>query len=238
MGIGGKASHKGVTFASATMRVRVRENPGGDYARAVSKNRSALAAKLGKIPFLRGLTLFFQPDMGAVLVLLAVNDALTIAGVNAGGGLTDLMLLVGLAVVLAAFWIVRRVKGYSLGAVRRYHAAEHMAINTYEARLPLTAENVAAAKRTHPRCGTSLAVIMLLLGAPVIIFCPYGLALVPAICLAYEIFLALPKARVLKPLYRACLWVQQHITTAAPGEKEIEVAVRGMKRLVEGEKKQ
>jgi uncharacterized protein YqhQ len=236
-GIGGKASHKGVTFASATMRVRAGENPGGDYARAVPKAQSKLAGKLGKIPFLRGLTLFFQPGMWAILALLAANDALTFLGVDMGGGLSDIWLFAGLIALLGVVWIVRRAKGYSLAAVRRYHAAEHMAINTYEARLPLTVENVAAAKRTHPRCGTNLAVILLLLGAPVVILCPYGLGLLPVFCLAYEIFLVLPRMKGLKPLYMACLWVQQQFTTAAPGEKELEVAVRGMKRLLEGEKK-
>lgn len=233
-GIGGKASYKGVTFASAAMRVRAGENPGGDYARAVPKTQGKLSKKLGRVPFLRGLTLLFQPGMWAVLVLLAINDALTIAGIDTDFGIFDWAALIALAAVLAVLWLVRKARGGSLAAVRRYHAAEHMAINTYEAGKPLTVENVAAAKRTHPRCGTNLAVILLPLAVPVVIFCPYGLCLVPAVCLAYEIFLALPKRRRLKPLYKAGLWAQQHITTAAPNEKEIEVAVRGLKMLVEG----
>jgi uncharacterized protein YqhQ len=178
---------------------------------------------------LRGLTLFFQPGMWIVLVLLAVNDALAIAGVDMGGG-ADLWLLTALAALLAVLIFARRG---SIRAARRYHAAEHMALNTLEAHLPLTIENVAAAPRTHPRCGTNLAIVLLPLALPVVIFCPYGLCLLPAVCLAYEIFLLLPKVRWLKPLYKACLWAQRHITTAAPGGKEIEVAVRGLKKLRE-----
>ncbi len=232
--IGGKASYRGITFESAAARVRAGENAGSVRVRPVSGFQRAVRRRLGRIPLLRGLTMFLQPGMWVILLLLLVNDALTIAGVDMGGGLTDTVLLIALAAACGVFWLVRRVKGGSLASARRYHAAEHMAINTFEARLPLVAENVAVAKRTHPRCGTNLAVIMLLLGAPVIILCPYGLVLLPVICAAYEIFLALPKLRWLKPLFAACLWVQRHVTTAAPGEKEIEVAVRGIKRLAEG----
>lgn len=232
--IGGKASYKGITFESAAARVQTGENAGSTRVRPVSGFQRAVRRRLGRIPLLRGLTLFAQPGMWVILLLLLVNDALTIAGVDMGGGLTDAVLLIALAAACGVFWLVRRAKGGSLASARRYHAAEHMAINTFEARLRLTAENVSAAGRTHPRCGTNLAVIMLLLGAPVIILCPYGLVLLTVICAAYEIFLALPKLQWLKPLFIACLWVQQHVTTAPPGEKEIEVAVRGIKRLAEG----
>ncbi len=230
MGIGGRSSHKGITFATGTVRVYARENPVGDYARAVPKTQSVLTKKLSKLPFLRGLTLFFQPGMWIILVLLAVNDALTISGVDTGGDV-DLWLLAAFAALLAVLIITRRG---SLAAARRYHAAEHMALNTLEAGKPLTAENVAAAPRTHPRCGTSLVVLLLPLAVPAVIFCPYGLCLLPVVCLAYELFLLLPKVRWLKPLYKAGLWAQQHITTASPGEKEIEAAARGLKKLAEG----
>lgn len=230
-GIGGKASYKGITFVSGAVRVSA---DGG--VRRLPKLHRAVQSKLMCLPLLRGLTLFLQPGMWAVLAALIVNDALTLAGADWGGGLTDAVLTAALAAALVVAWIVRRARGHRISAVRRYHAAEHMAINVYEAGLPLTAQNVAAAKRTHPRCGTSLAVIALPLGVPAVILCPYALCLVPVMCAAYEIFLALPKKRWLRPLHQAGLWVQQHVTTAAPGEKEIEAAVRGMKRLLEGER--
>ncbi len=36
-----------------------------------------------------------------------------------------------------------------------YHGAEHKTIRCYEAKLPLTVENVRRQTRLHPRCGTS-----------------------------------------------------------------------------------
>ena len=232
MGIGGRASYNGITFTDAVRRVRTGETGSAELKPLPGWQRAA-HKKLSRIPLLRGLTLFLHPAMGLVLAALIVNDALTLAGVDLSGGAADTVLLAAAAALLLVVLAVRRGKG-GIGAVRRYHAAEHMAINAYEARLPITAENVASAERTHVRCGTNLAVIMLPLGVPVALLCPYALALLPVACVSYELFLALPKKHWLKPLLTACLWVQRYITTAAPGEKEIEAAVRGMRRLAEG----
>ena len=233
MGVGGRASYNGITFTDTDRRVHTGEHGSIDL-RPVPKWQRAVRKKLSRIPLLRGLTLFLHPGMGLLLAALAVNDALTLAGADWNGGVTDTVLLAA-AVALLVVLVVRHKKGGGIGAVRRYHAAEHMAINLYEVGTPVTAENVAAAERTHPRCGTNLVVIMLPLSVPVALFCPYALALVLVVCVAYEVFLALPKKRWLKPLLAACLWVQRHITTAAPGAREIEAAVRGMKRLAEGD---
>ena len=229
MGIGGRASYNGITFTDADRRVRTGESGSADL-RPVPRWQRAVRKKLSRIPLLRGLTLFLHPGMGLVLAALAGNDALTLVGIYWGGGVMDTVLLAAAAALLVLL-IAQRKKGGGIGAVRRYHAAEHMAINVHEAGLPMTVQNVAAAERTHARCGTNLVVIMLPLSIPVVVFCPYVLALVPVVCVAHEIFLALPRKRWLKPLLAACLWVQRHITTAEPGEKEIQAAVRGMRQL-------
>ena len=43
-----------------------------------------------------------------------------------------------------------------------YHAAEHQAVHTIEAREPLTPERVQSKPRVHPRCGTNLMVLITL----------------------------------------------------------------------------
>ncbi len=45
--------------------------------------------------------------------------------------------------------------------VFQYHGAEHKTIFCYEARLPLTVENVRAQPRHHPRCGTSFLFVVI-----------------------------------------------------------------------------
>ena len=44
-----------------------------------------------------------------------------------------------------------------------YHGAEHKTIRCYEAKLPLTVENVRAQTRLHPRCGTSFLLVVMIL---------------------------------------------------------------------------
>ena len=44
-----------------------------------------------------------------------------------------------------------------------YHGAEHKTIRCYEARLPLTVENVRKMTRKHPRCGTSFLFVVMAL---------------------------------------------------------------------------
>ena len=44
-----------------------------------------------------------------------------------------------------------------------YHGAEHKTIRCYEARLPLTVENVRGMTRKHPRCGTSFLFVIMAL---------------------------------------------------------------------------
>ena len=44
-----------------------------------------------------------------------------------------------------------------------YHGAEHKTIRCYEAKLPLTIENVRAQTRLHPRCGTSFLLVVMVI---------------------------------------------------------------------------
>jgi uncharacterized protein YqhQ len=56
--------------------------------------------------------------------------------------------------------------------VFRYHGAEHKAINTLEAEQELSLENCRIQTRLHPRCGTSFAVIVLIVSLFVFTFVP------------------------------------------------------------------
>ena len=47
--------------------------------------------------------------------------------------------------------------------VFQYHGAEHKTIRCYEARLPLTVENVRKMTRLHPRCGTSFLLVVMVI---------------------------------------------------------------------------
>ena len=65
-----------------------------------------------------------------------------------------------------AIFLVYMIGISKLKEMRRvfsYHGAEHKTIRCYEARLPLTVENVRKMTRKHPRCGTSFLFVVMAL---------------------------------------------------------------------------
>lgn len=138
--------------------------------------------------------------------------------------------------------------------VFRYHGAEHKAINTLEADLPLTMENCKAQTRLHPRCGTSFAIIVIILGFLIFPFVPrvmkgqflvealanfaLHVAILPIIAgIAYELLRFAGKFRdnsAIMMLFKPGLWTQL-ITTKEPRDDQIEVALASLKACLDGE---
>ena len=67
---------------------------------------------------------------------------------------------VRIAIFLAYMFFVSRMK--DMKRIFSYHGAEHKTIRCYEAKLPLTVENVRAQTRLHPRCGTSFLFVVII----------------------------------------------------------------------------
>lgn len=124
-----------------------------------------------------------------------------------------------------------------------YHGAEHKSIFCHEAGLPLTVENIKKQSRFHPRCGTSMMFVMLLLGIVVSMALPNSLWSVPAlrflvkililplvVGIGYEItiFSGTHDNFLVRILTAPGLWFQR-ITTREPDDKEIEVAIVALK---------
>ncbi len=139
--------------------------------------------------------------------------------------------------------------------VFRYHGAEHKAINAWEAELPLTMDNCRAQTRLHPRCGTSFAIIVIILEFFVFTFIPrvgkgngffieaisnfaLHIAILPLIAgVAYELLRFAGKFRhnkLIMSLFLPGLWTQ-YITTAEPRDDQIEVALESLKACLAGE---
>ena len=69
--------------------------------------------------------------------------------------------LVRIVIFLSYMFFVSRMK--DMKRVFAYHGAEHKTIRCYEARLPLTVENVRRQTRLHPRCGTSFLFVVIII---------------------------------------------------------------------------
>ena len=69
--------------------------------------------------------------------------------------------LLRIVIFLSYMFLVSRMK--DMKRVFSYHGAEHKTIRCYEAKLPLTVENVRRQTRLHPRCGTSFLFVVMII---------------------------------------------------------------------------
>ncbi|MBO4419845.1 MAG: DUF1385 domain-containing protein [Oscillospiraceae bacterium] len=94
------------------------------------------------LPMLLGNLLQRLTDCGVVVQHLAE-------------GVFRIVIFLGYMILISKMKDMRRVFSY--------HGAEHKTIRCYEAKLPLTVENVRTMTRKHPRCGTSFLFVVMAL---------------------------------------------------------------------------
>ena len=132
-----------------------------------------------------------------------------------------------------------------LRRVFQYHAAEHKAINAYEAGEPLEPEVVQRYSLIHPRCGTAFMLWVMVLA--VFVFAFFGrpvwywliaerILLLPLIAgLAYELIRFAGKHqgnRVLMTLLAPGMWLQR-LTTRQPSLDQLEVSIRALREVLQ-----
>lgn len=135
-----------------------------------------------------------------------------------------------------------------------YHGAEHKSVHVWEAEEPLDVEHARTKSTAHPRCGTSL--ILLVIATSILVFAAV-LPFVPQVFasdFAQAVFLLVVKIPLLlpiaglayeaqrfaaknpgNPLIRAVIapgMLLQRLTTREPGDRELEVALAALKKTV------
>lgn len=141
--------------------------------------------------------------------------------------------------------------------VFQYHGAEHKAINTLEAEQELSLDNCKAQTRLHPRCGTSFAIIVLILSLLIFTFVPrypFGHSTIRAVDAtvrmgieivilpfisgaAYELLRLAGKFRnqkIVSFFFKPGIW-SQYLTTREPDFTQIEVSLTALKAVLEAE---
>jgi uncharacterized protein YqhQ len=131
-----------------------------------------------------------------------------------------------------------------LRRVFQYHAAEHKAINAYEAGEELTPETVQRYSLIHPRCGTAFLLWVMVIA--IFVFAFFGrpvwywliaerILLLPFIAgLAYELIRFAGKHqrnRVLMTLLAPGMWLQR-MTTREPTLDQLEVSIRALREVL------
>ncbi len=132
-----------------------------------------------------------------------------------------------------------------LKRVFQYHAAEHKAINAYEAGEELVPERVQRFSRIHPRCGTAFLLWVIVIA--VFVYAFFGrpawywliatrILLLPVIAgVAYELIRFSgrhQRNRILMTLLAPGLWLQR-LTTREPSLDQLEVSIRALREVLD-----
>jgi len=223
----------------------------GFRALAISANYAAAAeAKEGEegeevsTELTRGQLIFaFAIAIGFAVLLFKVSPALITdwIGIKAGwfviveGGIRVTIFVLYLSLI-SLFPDLRRVF--------QYHAAEHKAINAYEAGEELKPEVVQRYSLIHPRCGTAFLLWVMVIA--IFVFAFFGrphwywliatrILLLPVIAgIAYELIRFAGKHqnnRILMSLLAPGMWLQR-LTTREPSLDQIEVSIRALKEVL------
>jgi uncharacterized protein YqhQ len=185
----------------------------------------------------------FAIAIGFAILLFKVSPALITnwIGIEAGWfvvveGLIRVTIFIAYLVAISFFPDLRRVF--------QYHAAEHKAINAYEAGEELEPEKVQRFSQIHPRCGTAFLLWVMVIA--IFVFAFFGrpvwywlivtrILLLPVIAgLAYELIRFAGKHQsnpVLMTLLAPGLWLQR-LTTRDPSLDQIEVSIRALKEVL------
>ncbi len=135
-----------------------------------------------------------------------------------------------------------------LKRVFQYHAAEHKAINAYEAGEELVPEKVQKFSLIHPRCGTAFLLWVMVIA--IFVFAFFGrpvwywlivsrILLLPVIAgLAYEVIRFAGQhtdSRFVMTLLAPGLWLQR-LTTREPSLDQLEVSIRALQDVLQLER--
>ncbi|GAC1324077.1 MAG: DUF1385 domain-containing protein [Chloroflexota bacterium] len=243
--VGGSALPDGVMMLTPLAVAIARETSSGSFSVESFPLPERRPNFIEKLPFVRILPKLFAqmslvvrgwkpskgrrlpiPMLGAVLAIGLISSGLNLIFANlssfwhaVASSVLQLLLFFSLIAVTRA---VPR-----FGRIWRFHGGEHQAIAAYEADLPLTPENASTRSLYHPRCGTNLATLSMVIMIPGMVFgsliagfLGYVITVaVPlaALCVAFEIVM-LGQTRL-----RAVLWpglAFQRLTVARPGHAE------------------
>src|SRR6266487_1908945 len=186
----------------------------------------------------------FLVAIGFAVALFKVTPALITNWLpfDTGGWFVVIEGLIRVALLVAYLFLISLLP--DLRRVFQYHAAEHKAINAYEAGEELVPERVQRFSLIHPRCGTAFLLWVMVIA--IFVFAFFGrpvwywliasrILLLPLIAgLAYELIRFAGKHtgnRVLMTLLAPGLWLQR-LTTREPTLDQLEVSIRALREVL------
>ena len=191
------------------------------------------------------LILAFVVAIGFAIALFKVTPGLITEAlpIKSGGWFVIVEGLIRVTLFVAYLALISLLP--DLRRVFQYHAAEHKAINAYEAGEDLEPEIVQRYSLIHPRCGTAFLLWVMVIAVFVFAFfgrpsIPWLIAervlLLPVIAgLAYELIRFAGKHqrnRVVMTVLAPGLWLQR-LTTRQPSLDQLEVSIRALREVLQ-----
>jgi uncharacterized protein YqhQ len=225
----------------------------GFRALAISANYAAQEEREGEVgpegepptELTRSQMIFaFAIAIGFAVLLFKVSPALLTdwIGIKSTGSFVIVEGLIRVGIFILYLTIISLLP--DLRRVFQYHAAEHKAINAYEAGAELEPETVQRHSLIHPRCGTAFLLWVMVIA--IFVFAFFGrpawywliatrILLLPVIAgIAYELIRFAGKHTdntYLMALLAPGLWLQR-LTTREPTLDQIEVGIRALKEVL------
>jgi uncharacterized protein YqhQ len=237
------------TASAESTAAHANARPAAAALAATAAGPRVVEAGPADVPRLGGpaLTLMLLVSLGFAVALFFLTPLAVVSAATRwlGNGWQSLVAegAVRLALLLAYLWLIGRMK--SVQRVFEYHGAEHKAINTFEAGLPLDVANVRLASRVHTRCGTGFLLIVMvvsilvfaLVGQPVLLLRVLSrIVLIPVVAaIAYELM----RLGAANYRYRVVRWLLapglalQGLTTREPDAGQIECAIAALVRVLQ-----
>lgn len=245
---GGRAHIHGVSFENEKWIVRsVRDENQQIKTTVVEKRwRNFWFERLFDVPFLRGLLLYLEVFIqmwkvvvalfiafflfyGATLLFLSSEKSVAVLH-----GFQWTLKVLKVALVIYLIYLFRR------SSLAKYHGAEHKVYNCFVNQKPLVITRVREESRLSRQCGTNLLIFIVFcyLLFTLVIHVSGLLRLVLSLSCGYELFLISPgekgqfRRALFSPFYLLGSFLQKYIFTAEPEDKELEVALAAMNRLL------
>src|SRR6059058_5129427 len=198
-----------------------------------------------KTELTRGQLIFaFAISIGFAVMLFKVGPALITSriGLKSTGAFVIVEGLIRVTIFVLYLSLISLLP--DLRRVFQYHAAEHKAINAYEAGEPLEPEIVQRYSLIHPRCGTAFLLWVMVLA--VFVFAFFGrpswywliatrILFLPLIAgIAYELirFAGKHQNKVVMTILAPGLWLQR-LTTREPTLDQLEVSIRALREVLQ-----
>lgn len=226
------------------------ENGASQMLDDVKKVKAGTSESVNNIAI--GASMFLGIALGLCLFVLFPNFIADNVGIKDQMARNLVSGLFKVVVFIGYIWLIGLMP--DIRTLFRYHGAEHKAINTLEIDRELTMENCKLNTRIHPRCGTSFAIIVLIISIIAFTFIPrdfgyvkpvnlmmrFGLEilLLPFVAgVSYEVIRLAGKLRS-SALMTAMVYpglLTQYLTTREPDERQIEVALTALKACIDAE---